>query len=336
MQHRKIVYNSKSYAVIPVKYDGIKMPLVLNWKDFRAIKKLNKKWKYNENGLVSCHHTSNGVKKEVFIHELVMALNNRDNDLQNKRASIIHNNKIGLDNRRSNIMYDVQNKKHNRNSVKKKRTITLPKSSGVKVSEIPTYVWYMKPNGAHGERFMIDVGDVQWKTTSSKKLSLRYKLEEAKHYLRDLQDTRPDLFENYSMNGEFTKQGKKLLKEYYRIVEGAGYDHIDQVTRDGLTDMYLKEKKMRNKLEKSLIEDFNIGTKQRRRRCLNNLPEDCGVKVSDLPKYSYYRPAYRNRGDYFIVENHPDQECKTWQTTSKKSMSTLEKYNELMDYINNL
>ena len=53
----------------------------------------------------------------------------------------------------------------------------------------------MKPNGSHGDRFMVEIGDVKWKTTSSKKLSLKYKLEEAKLFLRQLKRESPELFE---------------------------------------------------------------------------------------------------------------------------------------------
>ena len=72
----------------------------------------------------------------------------------------------------------------------------------------------MKPDSSHGERFMVNIGDINWKTTSTNELSLKYKLEEAKMFLRHLLRSRPDLYEEYSMNGDFNKEGIDLLNSY--------------------------------------------------------------------------------------------------------------------------
>ena len=111
----------------------------------------------------------------------------------------------------------------------------------------------MKDDGEHGDRFFIEIGNVSWKTTSSRKLSTRYKLEEAKKFLRDLKQTRPELFDEYSMNGEHNKKGKELLKEYFDIVHKAGYNYIDRITTEKLTDKYLKQGKI-NKKERHILE----------------------------------------------------------------------------------
>ena len=87
----------------------------------------------------------------------------------------------------------------------------------------------MKPDSSHSERFMVNIGDVSWKTTSSNELSLSCKLEEAKMFLRQLLRNRPDLHEEYSMNGDFNKEGKDLLKSYYDIVHKHGYTHIKKL-----------------------------------------------------------------------------------------------------------
>ena len=68
------------------------------------------------------------------------------------------------------------------------RYITLPSDSGIDSSEIPRHIWYIKAHGAHGDRFAIEfkTEGFTWKTTSSKKVSLRDKLNEAKDMLNDL------------------------------------------------------------------------------------------------------------------------------------------------------
>ena len=341
MKYQKVMYNNKLYAVVDIHYKNTNLPMVLNWNDFKIFNKLDKTWKFNDSGVVSCYHMDNDLRKEIFAHEIVMALKTQ-NDTQMKHP-IVHLNTIGLDNRRNNIMYDTREKTHKKNTRKKKRTIKLPTSSGINVNELPTYVWYLKENGSHGERFMVEINTtpkIKWKSTSSKKLSLRYKLEETKKYLRELKQSKPHLFENNCMNGEFTKKGKQLLKDFYKIIHKGGYTHIKPVVKEGITDKYLKENSVNiEKEEKKILKSFSQLDKKinsRRRRPITNLPKDSGILAKDLPKYSYFRPQYKNRGAYFVVENHPNQEKKIWQTTSSKKVSIQDKYNELMKYIEQL
>ena len=99
----------------------------------------------------------------------------------------------------------------------------------------------MKPDISHGERFLVEVGDVSWKTTSSRNLSLKYKLEEAKKYLRNLKQKRPDLFEEYSMNGDLNKYGLEQLTSFFEISQNAGYTNLKKINLSDNTDVYLKE-----------------------------------------------------------------------------------------------
>jgi hypothetical protein len=335
MIYSKILYNQKYYAVIELIYKNTKYPLLLDWVDFKPLKRLNKRWKYGESNLVSCSHTSGKLTKDVFIHVLIMALKNQTNNTQRKKESIEHLNRIGLDNRRDNIIYDSLNKKYNKNIKKKKRTITFPEHSGIDPNELPTYVWYLKPDKTHGPRFMVKIKDLHWKTTSSKKLSLRYKLEESKKYLRDLKDTHLELFDEYSMNGDFTKYGKQLLKEYYEIITKAGFDNIEYEIKDNSTNKLLQEKinLVKIPLEKQLLKDLDITlNKNSRRRTINNLPPTFNMKSYELPIYSCYQPPNKKKGGYFIY-NNPIKN-KTWYSTSSTKVTINEKYDQLIKHIN--
>jgi hypothetical protein len=334
LDYDKVRYKNKYYAVLSIKYRNIDLPVVIDWKDLDIVKKIKKKWKINQNGFVSCKHIYKNISKDIFFHELIMALKQGDTNEKTLDKSIIHLNKINLDNRRDNILYDIIDKERNKNLVKKKRTIILPKSSGINPNDIPTYVWYMKPNGSHGERFMVSIDDIKWKTTSSKKLTLNYKLEEAKKFLRELKKEQPYLFEEYSMNGDLTKDGENLMNSFYSIVEKAGYNHIKRYIPEKNTNKLLKPGKQTIK-EKKILQDL-IGGDNKKRRTINNLPKECNIKKNDIPKYCYYRPPYRNRGDYFICENHPNQEAKIWQTTTSKKFTTDEKFDKLLDYIDSI
>jgi hypothetical protein len=339
LKYQKVKYKNKTYAVISIKYKENNLPSVIDWNDLSIVKKLDKRWKSNKYGFISCSHTYNNETREVFLHELIMALKMKDGKMNRQGKPIIHINRIGLDNRRVNLIYDEVDKDHNKNIKKKRRTITLPTDSGINVDEIPTYVWYMKPNQSHGDRFMVHVGDVKWKTTSSKKLSIRYKLEEAKKYLRELMNSRNDLFEDYSMNGDKTREGNALMETYYNIIEKSGYDNIEKKNPTNYTMKYLKPGKISRK--ESIIlkkQDLSMATQMggNKRRVLNKLEDEKGMSSGDLPKYCYFRSQYGNRGCYFVIDGHPSLNGKIWQSTSSKKTSTKDKFKQMVAIYKNL
>ncbi len=197
-------------------------------------------------------------------------------------------------------------------------------------------MWYLKPNGTHDERFIIEIGDVKWKTTSSSKLSLRYKLEEGKKYLRELKEAKPEIFDENSMNGEFNSEGKKLLKSFFSISKEAGFKNLRKVTTDNLTDSYLKENlKGLSPFEREILKSSSFYGVKRSKELYNKLPKESGLKISDLPKYCFYVPENGKRGDYFKIEGHPSMDY-IWKTLHSKKMSTNEKYNELINFYNHM
>jgi hypothetical protein len=80
--------------------------------------------------------------------------------------------------------------------------------------------------------------------------------------------------------------------------------------------------------------------KQREYTRKNNLPPDCGVTIDQIPKFCYYRPASGNRSDGFCCEGtHPKQQAKEGKcfTTSRSvTMTTREKFDQLIEYLNQL
>ena len=245
---KKVKYYNKEYGIFELKYKTKIVPILLDWNDFNFIKNLNKKWYINENGAVICQHKINNKIHDLYLHELVMILKNKDNNTQKKSRSIFHINKLSIDNRRDNLIYDTCDKETNKNTKKKSRIIELPKETGIDPNELPTFVWYLKPDKTHGERFFISVGETNWKTTSSSKMSLRYKLEEAKKFLRELKNYKPEIFDEYSMNGELTKDGKLLLISFYNLTKKADYKNQTNILNNDLTNKFLEPKL--NKLSK--------------------------------------------------------------------------------------
>lgn len=229
------IYN---YAVCSLYYNGEKVPIIIDLNIYKIIVKLDKSWHVNDKGLVVTTykiHDNNGDNiKEIYLHDIVMKLNNK-----NMNKPILHINKIGVDNRLCNLMYDTCDKDILKNIKKKSRTVNLPKESNINPDEIPSFVWYLKEDDTHGDRFIIELGDIRWKSTASKKVSLRYKLEETKKYLRYLKYDRPDLFEDYSMNGDLNNEGKKILDSFIEISQKAGFNNIKKINNN--TDKYIAQ-----------------------------------------------------------------------------------------------
>ncbi len=230
-------YKGNTYAVANLPYKNNNVPIVLDWSDYEQIEKFNKSWHINDKGMVVTTHKSivDGTEtiREVYMHDLVLKLNKLYTS-----ASTLHVNRLGVDNRKLNLMADTLDKQTTKNIKKKDRIINLT-GSGIHANDIPSYVWYLKESDSHGERFMVNVGDVKWKSTSAKNLSLRYKLEETKKYLRHLKNIRPDLFTDYSMNGDLNDEGKSMLKSFIDISKTAGFSNLSMLSNK--TDKYLKE-----------------------------------------------------------------------------------------------
>ena len=151
-------------------------------------------------------------------------------------------------------MEDKQNKDIRKNLNKKSRTIKL---KNIDVDKIPSFVWYMKDDGNHGERFQIKLGSINWKCTSCDKLSLRYKLEETKKYLRQYKEKNNIEFLENSMNSDLNIHGIKLKKEFYKMLDNINMKY--EYTLDRNTDILLQEDITGlNEIEKKLLHEFNI------------------------------------------------------------------------------
>lgn len=148
---------------------------------------MSKKWKLN----VGYAYSS------LFMHKYIMKIAQPDKNFDNKNMSIDHLNRIPLDNRLSNLRYtSIANQ--NINTGSRQRKIELPEYCDIDVSDIPRGVWYVAKDKRHEERFCVqlkafrkDNREIYWKTPSISGLSLKFKLECAKKYIRWLINTYP-------------------------------------------------------------------------------------------------------------------------------------------------
>jgi len=243
-----ITYNNKKYTIIRTHYKSKLVPILLDQDIYDKINDKARNWYITNTGNIYTIIEN----KNMYLHEIVYIMNN--NKL---KYPIVHINKIPLDNRIENLMEDRQNKQIKKNLNKKKRTIKL---KDIDVDKIPSFIWYMKDDGEHGERFQIQLGAINWKSTSCDKLSLKYKLEETKKYLRQFKEQNNREFLENSMNSDLNVHGIKLKHEFYDIMKKNNMNFIYSNQKN--TDILLKEDLSGlNNVEKKLLNDFNINNR---------------------------------------------------------------------------
>lgn len=163
---------------------------VIDREDFERIEPFS--WHKNAKNYISCAAIVDDVSRVLYLHNLIMGRLTWDGKGQTE--SVDHINRIGFDNRKSNLRL-VSQTEQNLNQRKKPRHVILPSDCGITISDIPRHIWYVRPNGLHGDRFAIEfkTEGIKWRTTSSKSVHLCAKLEEAKNKLAEFYSIYPYL-----------------------------------------------------------------------------------------------------------------------------------------------
>jgi hypothetical protein len=207
-----INYNNEEYVVATIQFKENDLNFVFDKEDY--IKVSERAWHFASNTYISSTFIcGDGKRRELYLHNLLLGV-----DLfPGKGATQIvdHISRNGCDNRKKNLRI-ISQSAQNINQKKKKRSVELPLDCTIKPDDIPTHIWYVRANGLHGDRFAIEfkTENIVWKSTSSKKIDLKEKLEQAKEKLQEYYIQFPylnPLFEDQKRN-DLEKEFKDILQ----------------------------------------------------------------------------------------------------------------------------
>lgn len=208
-----IKYKEKEYAIMTIQHKKNEVRFVIDNSNVKQV--LTKSWHLSSGKYIATHYLlADGKSKEIYLHNFI-----KDNCMTDAEDKVmVHINNNMFDNRLENLrLIDASEYVPLRNN--RKRRITLPDDCGFSVNDIPKYLSFMKATGEHGDRFAIEIPQLNLflKLSSSKKISLKEKFEEAKEKLNEIYKNYPNL--NPYMNEELKLS---LNTSFNDILEGRG------------------------------------------------------------------------------------------------------------------
>jgi hypothetical protein len=211
IHYREVSYNNKEYTIGTILFKEKEIEFVIDKDDFSKIE--DKAWHLSSEKYISSSFIHDNKRKELYLHNLIM--NRLEFPGKGSKETVDHINRIGLDNRKENLRI-VSQSQQNMNQIQRSRSILLPEGCDILPEDIPRHIWYIKSHGAHGDRFAIEfkTENICWKTTSSKKVSLKDKLSQAKNKLQEFYKQYPliDPFNTEKVNIE------QSLKKSFELI----------------------------------------------------------------------------------------------------------------------
>ena len=188
--YTSVIYDNKKYIVGTLFANGEPIEFVFDKDD--SDKVIGRNWHIASGKYIASAIIINNKRMELYLHNLVS--NRLDHEGKGTKETVDHINRNGFDNRKENLRIITQSEQ-NMNQTQKSRSITLPEGCQIDPSDIPRHIWYIKAQGAHGDRFAIEFKSEKlvWKTTSSRKVSLVNKLAQAKEKLAEFYKEYPNL-----------------------------------------------------------------------------------------------------------------------------------------------
>lgn len=318
----EIEYNNKKYLTCLIQ----NFPLIIDYEDKNIL--LYRKWVLKQKYIIMRKNIK-GTEFMIFLHNLIMKRNLYYG--KGQKESIDHINRITYDNRKENLrLLSQTNQNFNQN--KKKRKINLPNNCGFNLEDLPRSVFYCKAYGLMGDYLEVELINflgkkrMRWSSSRSRNLSLKFKFEQTKKYLRFLKEKYPDDINKRNIETNFDDKTIKLIESHNEILKLSNYNNfVFTINKKN----YLKENL--NGLTENELEIYNnlsfdeIGFKGK--HLLTKLPKDCGISTNMIPKYCYFEKKLDK--EYFVINNHPKN--INWSTSKDIEIKLTEKLHELME-----
>lgn len=236
IEWKYIRYNDQDYIVGKIQFNDDYIYSINDAYDQTKIDEYH--WHVVAGSYIGCDIKHEGSYKVLYMHNHVM---DRNGFLgKGQTTSIDHINGIGFDNRHANLREISQSLQNMNTSQRNRTTCKIP--NDISLSEIPKHIWYIPVTKTHGDRFVVeikgipDIGNICKKTTSSRDISTRKKLEQAIQI-------RNNIFDKYPILKEYARDSDKskiLRQEYENIVaifkgEYLPYPIIDNIQKESAT-----------------------------------------------------------------------------------------------------
>ena len=322
IKHRyELVHNNTNEKYWALLWDDIDRPIVYDDTYKSNMSVYN--WHIASTGYAASHILFENHLTPMCMHSYVVHhLAKFDN--ANEPVSVDHINEEKTDNRVANLRLATQaQQNHNRQS----RCDKLPPAQvliDAGVTELPRHVrWDNTESKFIIEKHPTLIADVAAGVrrkacisgTKSTRFTVTEKYQDILFKLKNLDIVTPE-------NQDFMSRKRQLKTEYDEIFKAIEmYDGV-----------YVQP-------PEACVPEDPIGAQNMTsagRKGPNKLPLDCGVTIDMIPKYCYYTPASATRGDKFTIDKHPQMDKRLWATTSSKMVSTLDKYNALIDKLSDI
>jgi hypothetical protein len=334
INHEIVEHNNKQYIVAYTPYKEEHILFVFDVDDKEKVCKLT--WCYQKEGnyIRKAYIDEEGNHHTLFLHNLVM--NKLTFEGKGQQHTVDHINRVGRDNRKENLRMATSQSAQNFNTKKRERKIELPEGCDITPDMIPRNIWYVKPNGKHGDGFCIEIKGVQslnegrftWKSTRSTKISLKVKLQETKLKLEEIAKNNPELQELSDLANE--ERRNELINSFNAILEKSGYPeevikvNLVELSTDAATPIVINNNE--EQMAKTVTGLHTSGKKT------NKLPQDSGITPDMVPKYCYYSAATDKSGDRFVIDRHPGLgDKRQWSTSTSKQVNTITKFESLIE-----
>jgi hypothetical protein len=337
LNHEIINYKDKQYVVCCIPFNEEQKIFLIDFDKKDQV--INKAWHFRSDGnYIGSSHFHNDEKKELYLHNFIM--DKLTFEGKGQQHTIDHINRIGTDNRKCNLREVTSQSAQNFNQKKRERTTELPANCGIELDQIPKNIYYGKPSGLHSDFFYIELKGIpslctdskkfNWKSTKSKSVSLKLKLQQTIDKLIELKNLHPEL-ETVISDTTSEIERNQLILEYNEIISLSHYpkyviehnlhklNHIESINILEPNEELSKIKIIKNSSHK-----------------IDNLPIDCGITIDQIPKYCYFKPETTTRGCKFVIDKDPRLDVRCWSTTESKKVSINEKFNQLLQKLEEL